>query len=696
MTKNSSSPPETANLSGKKNKDDAIRGRWEIILLAAILLLSLVLRLWGLDQNRWGAEYYTAAVRSMSASWHNFFYAAFDPAGFISVDKPPLALWLQVLSVKIFGFRPLSVLLPQILMGVGSVLLLYHLVRRHFSAPAALLAALFMATTPVWVAVNRTNNTDTCLLLVLLFAAWALMKAAEEGSRGMLILSMAIVGLAFNVKMLAAYIVLPAFCLVYLVGARASWPRKFADLALAFIILVVISFSWVLFFDLTPKDSRPFAGGSHDNSMLELVIGHNAFNRFFSPLKSRAAATTGSPTKQAPAEEFKPIYSEGSDTVHPLRVLFYRMFMTNPPGPLRLFGGQTAAQVLWLFPFALLAVLIVIGRERLKWPLSGRYLTVLFWFSWLATYVAVYSYLGGIIHFYYLSTMAPALAALAGIGVAGMWDHYCRRSAFALLLPAMLLLTTAWQFHIQSGALGWSFSQSVSLPIIWMNRLHIALLAGSIFAVFVLLMVYFLRIENRFTAVFARGALAVGLAVVLIIPGAWAIGSVLTPGHGLIPSADLYRLIAVNGDQGLRIRLVSGQSGSTAKLLKFLKDNHKGERYLLMTSTTEFAAPIIIRTGEAVITRGGFHGIDHAATPDSLARMVKAGLIRYVMLGDVATVSRKMNSDANGKLVDDWVRANGKIVDPLLWQSRRMTWRGMELYDLKSVQNDKENDKARP
>src|SRR5262245_59117998 len=197
--------------------------------LFAGLATAAALRLWRLDQNGFGNEYYTAGVRSMSQSWHNFLYNAFDPAGFVSIDKPPVALWIQVASVKLFGFHGLSVLVPQALEGVAAVWIVYHLVQRRFGAPAGLLAGLFLAVTPVSVAVDRSSNTESCLILVLLLAGWALIRAAEDGSRRFLLLSMVLVGIGFNVKMLAAFVVLPAFALVYLLGTPLAWRRRLVD-----------------------------------------------------------------------------------------------------------------------------------------------------------------------------------------------------------------------------------------------------------------------------------------------------------------------------------------------------------------------------------------------------------------------------------------------------------------------------------
>src|SRR6266849_487384 len=262
---------------------DNVKPRWRPSLkvgLFALLSAAAALRLWRLDQNGFGNEYYTAGVRSMSLSWHNFLYNSFDPAGFVSVDKPPVALWIQVASVKLFGFHALSVLVPQALEGVAAVALVYHLVQRRFGAAAGLLAALSLALTPVSVAIDRSSNTDSCLVLVLLLAAWALTLAVEEGSLPFLVLAMALVGLGFNVKMLAAFVVLPTFALVYFAGAPLDWQRRLAHLAVGGAVVTAVSLSWVVFYDLTPPDRRPFAGSSRYSSMIELAVGNNGMERF--------------------------------------------------------------------------------------------------------------------------------------------------------------------------------------------------------------------------------------------------------------------------------------------------------------------------------------------------------------------------------------------------------------------------------
>src|SRR5579871_2917027 len=268
--------------------------------LALVLGLAGWFRLWNLQQNRWGTTYYSAAVRSALDSWQNFFYISFDPGGFVSVDKPPVALWVQVLSAKLFGFSQLSVLMPQAVMGILSVLILWHLVRRQFGTLAALLAALALAVTPISVAVDRTNNTDACLAFVLLLSGWALIHAAEKGSLWLLLLSMLLVGIGFNTKMLAAFVVLPTYYLVYLLGAPVTWRSRLGDLALATFVVFAVSLSWAIAYDLTPEENRPFVDSTQNNSMLTLIVQHNGLERFVRRGRGRGAPRPARGPSQQP------------------------------------------------------------------------------------------------------------------------------------------------------------------------------------------------------------------------------------------------------------------------------------------------------------------------------------------------------------------------------------------------------------
>lgn len=625
------------------------------VIRGAILLLAAALRLWRLDQNGYDNEYYAAAVRSMAGSWHAFLYNSFDPTGFVSVDKPPLALWIQATAVKLFGFHGLTLLVPQVLEGVLAVALLDYLVRRRFGVWAGLFAALFMAVMPVSIATDRSGNTDSCLVLVLLLAAAALLPAAERGSRRLFVLSMALIGLGFNVKMLAAFVVLPAFALVYGLSAPVPWRSRALDLAIGAVVLLAVSLSWAVLYDLTPPERRPFAGSTQTNSMLELAVGHNGLGRFVRLARSPASAgTTGSPPG---------LSGQGMAQASPGRqaaaAQWSRIFVRVPAGPLRLADGQLAAQVGWLLPLALLGVggaLLRIGWRR---PLPPPQAALLLWSAWAFTYGVVFSYAGGIFHFYYLVLMAPPLAALAGIGAVTGWALYLEKGWGVLVLPCSLIATAAWQLSIESRTVGLALP-----PDDWRRWLHEALVIGSTIAAIALVFLLLDREWGRMKRAVATGVLTLGILAVLVMPAAWALSSVLVKGVSVLPSADLARLAPGDRAGGAR---QAGRRAWYRRLVAFLQENRRGERYMLATSTTRVAAPIIIEAGAPVMAMGGFHGLDPIITPAELAHLVETNQVRFVMQGDLSLIDRRMGAVEAGRAVSDWIRANGTLVDQALW-----------------------------
>ncbi|MBM4327153.1 MAG: glycosyltransferase family 39 protein [Deltaproteobacteria bacterium] len=676
-----------------RESDVAGANLWSRIGLRAILVLALALRLWRLTQNGWGNEYYTAGVRSMTTGWSNFLYCSFDPAGFVSVDKPPVALWIQAATVKLFGFHGLSLLAPQVLEGVAAVWVLHHLVRCRFGPWAGLLAALFLAITPVSVAIDRSNNTDSCLVLALLLAAWALIRAAEEGSRRLLLLSMAIIGIGFNVKMLAAFVVLPAFTLVYFLAAPVSLRRRFADLAISGVVLLAVSLAWAVAYDLTPAERRPFAGTTKNNSMLELALGPYAVGRFVPPVKPSETGRNEVTAGQASVAGVKPLTGTESPSQRTPPSRWARLFVQAPAGPLRLADGQLAAQVGWLGPLAVMGLALGGLRSPFRLPLSPERLALLLWFLWAVTYGVVYSFAGGIMHLYYFATMAPPLAALAGIGAVSLWDRYLQRGWGVVLLPTTLLATAAWQLYIEAGALGWKLHATLNPVAVvsglsqdsrdWLSWLHAALLVGSCVAAGVLLTLLLYQTWSPVRRVVAGGALGAGLLSLLAVPFAWALSSVLAPGHGSLPCADLARLVFADARGAAEFpswsRFITGDS----KLVAFLRANRRDERYLLATSSTRLAAPIIISAGEPVMAMGGFHGLDPILSPEKLAWMVEAKQIRFVMLGDLSIISLRLGAEAAGRPVADWVRTNGKLVDSTFWRAYSDGRSRLELYDLR-------------
>jgi 4-amino-4-deoxy-L-arabinose transferase-like glycosyltransferase len=252
---------------------------WHLFLLFLIAVLSFGLNFWAISKVGYGNAYYAAAIKSMTESFHNFFYVSFDPAGLVSVDKPPLGLWVQALFVLVFGYHGWAMLLPQALAATGSCLMMYALTAKHFGRPAGLISSLVFAMTPAVVVAARNNTMDTQLIFVLMVATWFLFKAIGQSKWRYLFLCAFFVGIGFNVKMLQAYMILPAVVIVYLVFAKEKFLKRILAGLISLVIMAAVSFAWVAVVELTPADSRPYVGSSTDNSVLELIIGHNGLER---------------------------------------------------------------------------------------------------------------------------------------------------------------------------------------------------------------------------------------------------------------------------------------------------------------------------------------------------------------------------------------------------------------------------------
>jgi len=604
-----------------------------------VLLIAAALRLWRLEDNGFGTAYYAAGVRSMMQSGWLFFYNAFDPAGFISLDKPPVAFWIQTVFAWLLGYGGWTIHLPQALAGVASVALLYRLVRWPFGVPAAICAALLLALMPIAVAVDRSNNTDSWLVLFLLLAA----ATALRGRGLSLVLSMALLGVAFNVKMLAALVCGPALLAGWLIASPLDWRRRFAWMAASGLTLAVVSLAWAGAFDLTPKASRPYAGSSYENSMLELVVIHNGLERFVRP--ARPAPSTTAPA--APRFELH-------DSV--------------PVGPLRLADANLAAQFAWTLPLAVLGALL--GWRRRAAPIA-------LWGTWALAYGIVFSAAGGLFHAYYLAVMAPALAALAGIGAAALWSFYRRAGMTALLLPAAVIATVLWQADILDGygtaQLGFD---------------HLWIAAGFLVAAAVLAIALAMFRNNV-----ARWLAIAAAAMLLALPAAWSFGTAAAKGNTGFPAARPPFLSEAATTQRQRWAMVAGALAGDSRLVTFLRERNRGEEFLLATVNARLAAPLIIATGQPVIALGGFNGADPILTIDDFASLVAARRVRFALIGDGAPGLRFVFGEGHQKELVDWIRANGRPVDPTLWRDADTSmsgWTrrgaeavGVQLYDLR-------------
>ncbi|WP_018656339.1 glycosyltransferase family 39 protein [Actinomadura flavalba] len=360
---------------------------WSRPALLAVLAVAALLYGWGLSAAGDANAYYSAAVKSGTQSWSAFFFGSLDAESFITVDKPPLALWVMGLFARVLGYGTWALLLPQVIAGVAAVAVLHATVRRASGPVAAIVAAAVLALTPITVAINRDNNPDTLLVLLLVGAAWAAQRAVERGRLRPLLLAAFLVGCGFNTKMLQAFLVVPALALVYLVAARPSLPRRLLHLLAAGVVLAVSSLWWMVVVDAIPASRRPFVGGSTDGTVRDLVLGYNGLGRIF--------GQGGGPGGRGGGGGFG-----------------------GEPGALRMFNDVLGGQISWLLPFAvimLVAGLALAGRRpRTDLPRAA----LLLWGGWLAVHAVVFSLAEGTLHPYYTTAMAPAIAALTGAGVA--------------------------------------------------------------------------------------------------------------------------------------------------------------------------------------------------------------------------------------------------------------------------------------
>lgn len=608
------------------------------VLLVLILILGTFLRFYKLGDASVGNQYYAAAVKSMLQSWHNFFFVAFEPGGSVSVDKPPLGFWVQCLSAYFLGVTGFALALPGALAGVLSILIVYKLVRRPFGPWPGLTASLALAITPVAISAERNNTIDGLLVFVLLLAAWAFLQSVYTHKVRWLFLGAFIVGLGFNIKMLQAFLPLPAFYALYFFGTKLKWWKKLLTLTAATAFLLVVSLSWAVIVALTPAANRPYVDSSTNNTVMELIIGHNGIERITSIF---GRARNGFPDTPN-AGQYPPVGNlpQGylSQGILPQGQRPYNGTLSTPPsgigpgqfppgqsagyalgeqgsmdfgtaGTLRLFTEPLVGEVSWLLPFVLagLVVLVVVLWKR---PLDEKHVAVILWAGWLVPEAVYFTYSQGLMHASYLIMMGAPLAAL-----------------FAMAGWAL------WQFNREGGLFGWALTAFLAAGTVFFEA---GILKGTTFAapwavgvgVALLGMGIALMAVSRKQVRFAPAALTLTLAALLIAPLLWsALTTFNTSPNAALPYAgptqqsDLPRL-----QQGSVL-----QSGVSQELIDYLVANTEPGSYLLATGTANQAAPFILATGRPVFTFGGFLGSDNIIDVAGLAEMVASGELRFIL-----------------------------------------------------------------
>ncbi|MFD9961210.1 ArnT family glycosyltransferase [Amycolatopsis sp. NPDC058986] len=642
-------PAETTSVPPGETTAAPTRPRWQPYALAAIVVLSLLLYGWGIGSEGWGNTFYSAAVKSMGQSLTNFLFGAYDPAGVVTVDKPPMALWPQVFSTWIFGFHGWSLLLPQVIEGGAAVFLLHRTVRRWAGENVALLAALVLALTPITVAINRDNNPDTLLVLLCVAAAYAFTRSVEPGitsrSATKWLLQAAFwCGCCFVTKMLAGWMIVPALGLAYLFGRNAPWQRKALDLLIATGVLLVSSLWWVALTAWWPGE-KPYIGGSADGSAWDLIIGYNGLGRVFGQKIGPNGGSMGGPGGPGamvggpggpgggPGPEFTVGAGFGGDA-----------------GISRLFGSEVGGQISWLIPAALLVLIAVAVAGVLRWRRkepadhfgrAGWWL----WGSWLVVIGLVFSYQEGIFHSYYTTQLAPAIAALIAAGAAVFWRYYRAPAGYSwLLLPAGVALTAVWAWVV------------ISRDTSWHGWLRYAVAAAGVLAVAGLVVARLVK-----TGAGARVAAVLGVVTMLVTPGAWSVAKAATStggglGGGTLPSAgpntgmpggihiaggggpgmpnvqELEEIMTTGKTPGGR-RIGGAELSEEQRGILDYVTAHSGDAKikLAVEGGSMGSAGYIINSDATIIGMGGFMGGDDAPSVDKLAAWQRDGALGFVL-----------------------------------------------------------------
>ena len=459
--------------------------------LTVLLSVAALMNLWGLSVNGWANAYYSAAVRSMASSWHDFLFASLDKAGLMTVDKPPLSLWVQALSVRVFGFHPLSILVPEALMGVAAAGLVYDLTRRRFGRPAGFAAGFVLATTPITVAISRHNNPDQLLILCCVAALWFLVRALETGATRWLIWSGVCVGLGFETKMGVALMVVPGIASAYLWVAPRGRLRALRQLGAGAVAMAVVGLAWPVLVMLTPAADRPWISGTSDNSIWSLILSYNGVGRIAGQAGGPAAFGGGGP-------------GAGGGGGGGL--------FGGSSGVLRLLQSGLGDQAGWLLGFAVVVgvALVVVSRLRRSDPRTGWLLAI---GGSFATTAIVFSFAQGIFHPYYVSFLAPFTAALVGAGVGQMLSS--RRSA-RVLAPLALVAAIVTELAVL-GTLGGALS--------WAKPIVVGIAGGCAIGLA-------LFVAPRIRAVLV----SVALAALLAAPATWAAETIGHATSGTFPS----------------------------------------------------------------------------------------------------------------------------------------------------------------
>ncbi|KUI00944.1 glycosyl transferase [Mycolicibacterium acapulense] len=605
-------------------KDERVDARWTRPALAALLLATAVLYLWGLGSNGWANDYYAAAAQAGAQNFTAWLFGSHDAGNAITVDKPPASLWVMALSGRLFGFNAFTMLLPQAVMGVGSVAVLYAAVRRVSGPAAGLIAGAALALTPVAALMFRFNNPDALLVLLMVVAAYCVLRATETASTRWMMLAGCALGFAFLTKMLQAFLVVPGLALAFLVAAPVGMWRRIGSLAAGAAAMVYSAGWFIALVELWPAGSRPYIGGSTDNSLLQLALGYNGIERI--------AGGGGPGGGMGPGPG-------GPGGVRPL-------FFGGEPGIGRMFGDSMGTQASWLLPAALIGLVAGLWFTRRTPRTAGVRAALLMWGGWVLVTGAVFSFMDGTIHPYYTVALAPAVAALLGISVRELWRGR-RFPAPRVVMAIMSAATGVWAFILLDRTPDW-----------W-PAVRWVVLVGSV-VVASILAVGAHRL-GRATTVLAVTAAMLGLAG----PTAYTLATVANAHGGpMVVAGPSVGVSGFDGDGPDRHAPPDGPGRFGAAADNPALENIVREastRWAAATVGSMTASSLELKTGASVMAIGGFTGSDDSPTLEQFQAYVAHREVHYFIAGGHGGPPRRNHGEASA--IATWVQQNFTPID---------------------------------
>ena len=615
--------------------------QWARPALLALLLGTALLYFYNLTSSGWANSFYSAAVQAGSESWKAFFFGSSDAGNSITVDKPPASLWVMALSVRLFGLSSFAILLPEVLMGVATVGVVHASVKRHFGAAAGLLAGLVMALTPVAVLMFRFNNPEALLVLLMALGAWATMRSIEQGSAKWFTVVGVLVGLGFLTKALQVLLVVPAFGLAYLLLADTTLRRRITGALVGTAAMVLSAGWWVAIVELVPASMRPYIGGSQDNSFLSVTFGYNGLGRINGDETGSVGGGNG----------------------------------WGATGLARMFSSAIGGQISWLIPSAL--ILLAVGLFlRGRAPRTDlRRAAYVVWGVWLLGTGLTFSLMAGIFHEYYTVALAPAVAALVGMGAKEAWERR-DRAVGSITLAAATAAAATWAFILLT-------------RVDWLPWLRVAVLALGLASAFLLLAIT--QLGRRWVPAAVAGALISALAG----PAAYSAATVSTAHTGSIVTAGPATAGGGPGGMpgGARPAIpgaVGGPAGQapggqapggamggqapgramgglldastpSTEVVSALSVNASAYRWVAAAIGSQNAAGLQLATGLPVMAVGGFNGSDPSPTLAQFQAYVAAGQVHYF----AASSGRGggPGGAAGGSAITSWVQQNFTAVD---------------------------------